>query len=119
MATPVTGVRIPAALAALIDAEAERSNRSRSQVILDTLAAQFIGEDSEPARPGKRQPKTPSAPAQVITGAQLKERDLSPRLKAAPTSSGHGSGIVSGLDLPLGNTRAPMQKGAGKAKAKA
>lgn len=119
MAKAVFSTRLPDALAALIDAEAERSGRTRTQVILDVLARQFIGDDSAPAPRDKRAPKAPPKPAQVITGAQLKERDLSPRLKAAPSDqAGRGSGIVSGLDLPIGNTRAPMQKGAGKAKAK-
>lgn len=121
MAEPQITFRVPRALLALIEAEAERAKRSRTQIMLDVLADRFMGEDAPADRPVKRAkpaPK-PAAPELAAKLSAKPERDLSPSLKDAPTSgAGKGGGMVSRLDLSVGNSRAPYQKGQTRAKAK-
>lgn len=119
MAEPQVTFRVPRALLALIDEAADKAGRNRTAEMLDTLHARYIGEDSEPERAPKAAPKPRQPAPPIVTGAQLRERDLAPKLKEAPTAgAAKGGGIVSGLDLPVGNERRPHQKGAAKEKAK-
>lgn len=82
MASPQVAFRAPEALVALIDEAAERAGRSRSEEILATLGARYLGEEA-PAQVAPRQAKAPKptpAPAQVpgvTTAAKLSARGVS------------------------------------------
>lgn len=112
MAAKGHSIRFPDAVKALIEARAQRDGVSFSQAVLDSCVEANGGfaEEERPRQPKAKRPK-PSASVQIA--APKRERDTSPRLAAAPTGAdtgGKGGGMVSGLSLPVGNTRPPMQR---------
>lgn len=108
MAAPIKNIRFPEPLVAAVERAAAANERSFSAEVLATLADRYLGEGASDAAPRR------AAPAVSVPKG---ERDTAPRLKDAETAGeARGGGIVSGLSLPVGNTRPPLQRGAGKAK---
>lgn len=92
--TPAKSIRFPDALAALIQAEAERSRRTFSEVCIDVLGEAMDAK----APPAKGAPRTAKA-KEALQVAEARE------------------GVRSVMDsLPMGNIRPPMQRARDMAK---
>lgn len=113
MASPVKNIRFPEPLVAVIEAAAEANGRTFSAEVLAALGERYLGEGGEDARAAPR-PRQERPPVNAPTPRPRGERDTAPRLREAETAGdAKGGGMVAGLALPVGNVRAPYQKGQG------
>lgn len=131
MASPTVTIRVPPALLALVDAEAERTGGSRSDVILAALQAQLGGFQAEtPAAPQKPAPKSggaqaqaPRKPAAEAPAGVAKLATARAALAEAEARTGAGKGRMAvameraGVMVWNGEKRPTYQKGqAGRGK---
>lgn len=115
MATKTRSIRAAEALWTVLDSTAKARGIPPNALASELLAEGLGLTEREPERAPPKPKAAPKAPPPAIAAqlATKPPRDLAPKIGEADTAgSARGGGIVSGMDLPLGNQRGAYQKGA-------